>query len=95
MGNSVYWTGGQLKNFSINLRTIYCMCERSLLTIGGEEEVCGVLLRQPSDLIDLLLDLQTLKVVELGLMALKGAVDIILSLGEWLSLALWKEKGGK
>lgn len=64
------------------------------LTIGGEEEVCGVLLRQPSDLIDLLLDLQTLKVVKLWLMALKGAVDIVLSLGEWLSLALWKEKEG-
>lgn len=54
--------------------------------------MCGVLLRQPSDLIDLLLDLQTLKVVELGLMALKGAVDIVLSLGEWLSLALWDRK---
>lgn len=62
------------------------------LTIGGEEEVCSVLLRQPSDLIDLLLDLQTLKVVELGLMALEGAVDIVLSLGEGLRLALWKEK---
>lgn len=61
-------------------------------TIGGEEEVCSVLLRQPSDLIDLLLDLEALKVVELRLMALKGAVDIVLSLGEWLSLALWKRK---
>lgn len=50
--------------------------------------MCGVLLRQPSDLIDLLLDLQTLKVVEFGLMALKGAVDIVLSLGERLGLAL-------
>lgn len=69
------------------------MCVKSL-TIGGQEEVCGVLLRQPSDLIDLLLNLQTLKVVKLGLMALKGAVDIVLSLGEWLSLALWKDKGG-
>lgn len=69
-----------------------CVCVWSL-TIGGEEEVCGVLLRQPPDLIDLLLDLQTLKVVKLGFMALKSAVDIILSLGEWLSLALWKEKG--
>lgn len=66
----------------------------SLLTIGGEEEVCGVLLRQPSDLIDLLLDLQTLKVVELGLMALKCAVDIVLSLGEWLGLALWRGREG-
>lgn len=68
-----------------------CMRGRPL-TIGGEEEVCSVLLRQPSDLIDLLLDLQTLKVVKFGFMALKGAVDIVLSLGEWLSLALWKEK---
>lgn len=65
------------------------------LTIGGEKKVCGILLRQPSDLIDLLLDLQTLKVVKLRLMALEGAVDVILSLGEWLSLALWKENGGK
>lgn len=67
------------------------MCVGSL-TVGGEEEVCGVLLRQPSDLIDFLLDLQTLKVVELGLMALEGAVDIVLSLGEWLTLALWGKK---
>lgn len=65
------------------------------LTISGEEELCCVLLRQPSDLIDLLLDFQTLKVVKLRLMALEGAVDIVLSLGEWLSLALWKENGGK
>lgn len=62
------------------------------LTIGGKQEVCSVLLRQPSNLIDLLLNLQTLKIVEFGLMALKGAVDIVLSLGEGLSLALWKEK---
>lgn len=55
--------------------------------------MCGVLLRQPSDLIDLLLDLQTLKVVELGLMALKCAVDIVLSLGERLGFALWEGKG--
>lgn len=61
---------------------------QSALTIGGQEELCSVLLRQPSDLIDLLLNLQTLKVVEFGLMALKGAVDIVLSLGEGFSLAL-------
>lgn len=70
-----------------------CVCVGSL-TIGGEEEVGGVLLRQPSDLIDLLLDLQTLKVVEFGFMALKCAIHIVLSLGEWLSLALWKQKEG-
>lgn len=68
------------------------MCVGGALTIGGEEEVCRVLLGQPSDLIDLLLNLQTLKVVELGLMALKSAVDIVLSLGEWFDLALWTEK---
>lgn len=70
-----------------------CVCVDSrALTIGGEEEVCGVLLRQPSDLIDLLLNLQTLKVVKLGLVALECAVDIVLSLSEWLSLALWEGK---
>lgn len=63
----------------------------SALTIGGEEKVSSVLLRQPSDLIDLLLNLQTFKVVEFGLMALKGAVHIVLSLGKWLRLALWKK----
>lgn len=68
---------------------IVCVCVS--LTIGGEEEVRSVLLRQPSDLIDLLLNLQTLKVVELGFMALKGAVHVVLSLGKWLSLALWTQ----
>lgn len=72
-----------------------CLCpcvDLRALTIGGKEEVCSVLLWQPSDLIDLLLDLQTLKVVKLRLVALKCAVDIVLSLGEWLSLALGREK---
>lgn len=50
--------------------------------------MCSILLRQPSDLIDLLLNLQTLKVIKLRLMALECAVDIVLSLGEWLSLSL-------
>lgn len=63
------------------------MCVRAL-TIGREEEMCGILLRQPSNLIDLLLNLQTLKVVKLRLVALECAVDIVLSLGEWLSFAL-------
>lgn len=66
-----------------------CLCvDLRALTVGGKEEVRGVLLWQPSDLIDLLLNLQTLKVVKLRLVALKCAVDIVLSLGEWLSLAL-------
>lgn len=68
-----------------------CTSERAL-TIGGEEEVRGILLRQPSDLIDLLLNLQTLKVVKLRLVALECAVDIVLSLGEGLRFALEKEE---
>lgn len=69
------------------VRVQACLYAR-VLTIGGEEEVCGILLRQPSDLIDLLLNLQTLKVVKLRLVALECAVDIVLSLGKWLSFAL-------
>lgn len=62
------------------------------LTIGGEEEVCRILLRQPSNFIDLLLDLQTLKVVKFWLMALESAVDVVLSLGEQLGFALQTRK---
>ena len=54
----------------------------------------GVLLRQPSDLVDLLLDLQTLQVVKLRLVALERAVDIVLSLGVWLCLTLERKRGG-
>lgn len=74
--------------------TLLCGIQEYLgcLTICGEEEVCSILLRQPSDLIDLLLNLQTLKVIKLRLMALECAVDIVLSLGEWLSLSLRKER---
>lgn len=50
------------------------------LTIGGQQRVCGVLLREPFDLVDLLLDLQALQVVELGLVALEGAVHVVLAL---------------
>lgn len=42
--------------------------------------MCGVLLREPFDLVDLLLDLQALQVVELGLVALEGAVHVVLTL---------------
>lgn len=66
--------------------------ESCTLTVGGEEKVGSVLLRQPSNLIDLLLNLQTLKVVKFRLMALKGAVHVVLSLGKWLILALWTKK---
>lgn len=39
-----------------------------------------ILLREPFDLVDLLLYLQTLEIVELGLVALEGAIDIVLTL---------------
>jgi len=47
-------------------------------TIGGEQEMSGILLRQPSDLVDLLLYLQALQVVKVRLVALERAVDIVL-----------------
>lgn len=47
-----------------------------------------VLLRKPSYLVDLLLNLQTLQVVKLWLVALEGAVDIILSSPVGLALTL-------
>lgn len=50
----------------------------ALLTICGQEELCSVLLRQPPDLVDLLLDLKALQVVKLRLVALEGAVNIVL-----------------
>lgn len=48
------------------------------LTIGGEEEVCCILLWQPSDFVDFLFDLQTLQVVKVWLVTLERAVDIVL-----------------
>ena len=60
----------------------------ALLTIGREEEVGGVLLRKPSDLVDLLLDLKALQVVKLWLVALEGAVHVVLPPSLGLALAL-------
>ena len=40
----------------------------------------GILLRKPLDLVDFFLYLQTLEIVKLRLMALEGAVDVILAL---------------
>lgn len=62
------------------------------LTVRGQQELCGVFLWQPADLVDLLLDLQTLQVVELGLVALKSAVNIVLPSSVWLVLTLKKTK---
>lgn len=65
----------------------------TVLTVGGEQEVGGVLLRKPFDLVDLLLDLQALQVVKLWLVALECAVNIVLPSPLGLALALrgeWK-----
>lgn len=48
-----------------------------------------ILLREPFDLVDLLLYLQTLEIVELGLVALEGAIDIVLTLAMRRIFALW------
>lgn len=58
------------------------------LTVGGEQEVGGVLLRKPFDLVDLLLDLQALQVVKLRLVALECAVNIVLPSALGLALTL-------
>lgn len=62
------------------------------LAIGGEEEVGSILLRQPADLVDLFLNFQAFQVVKLRLMALKGAVNVVLSPSVWLVLTLKKTK---
>lgn len=63
------------------------------LTVGGQQEVGGILLREPFDLVDLLLNLQTLQVVKLRLVALEGAVNIVLPSTLGLALALDEEEG--
>jgi len=47
------------------------------LVVGREQKVHGVLLLQPPNLIDLLLNLQRLEVVELGLVRLECRIDIV------------------
>lgn len=59
------------------------------LTIGGEQELGSILLRQPSDLVDLFFNLQTLQVVKVWLVALECAVDIILPRVRRLPHLLW------
>ena len=49
------------------------------LVVGGEEVEAGVRLPDPLYLVDLLLDLQGLQVVELGLVRLEGAVDVVVA----------------
>lgn len=66
-----------------------CLLCHWCLTIGGEQEMCSILLWQPSDLVDLFLDLQTLQVVKVGLVALECAVDIVLPRIHRLPHLLW------
>lgn len=65
------------------------------LTVGGQQEVGCVLLREPSDFVDLLLDLQTLQVVKLWFVALECAVNIVLSSTLRLALTLWEKHRSK
>lgn len=63
-----------------------------VLTVGGKQKVCCILLRQPFDLVDLLLDLQTLQVVKLRLVTLECAVNIVLPSTMGLCFTLLKKK---
>lgn len=61
---------------------------RIWLTVGGQQEVGCILLRKPSDFVDLLLNLQTLQVIKLGFVALECAVNVVLSSTLRLALTL-------
>lgn len=54
--------------------------------------MCCILLRQPSNLVDLLLNLEAFQVVKLRLVALEGAVNVVLSTALRLILALNNDK---
>lgn len=59
-----------------------------LLTICRQKKLCCIFLRQPSNLVDLLLDLKTFQVVKLRFVALESAVNVVLSSALWLILTL-------
>jgi hypothetical protein len=52
---------------------------KRVLTIGAEQEMGLVSSSAPSDLVDLLLDLERLEVVKLGLVRLKLGVKLVLA----------------
>lgn len=66
-----------------------CLLCHWYLTIGGEQEMCSILLWQPSDLVDLFFNLQALQVVKVWLMALECAIDIVLPRVHRLPHLLW------
>jgi hypothetical protein len=57
-----------------------------LFTVCGEKEMGGVLALEPSDLVDLLLNLQGLEVVELRLVRLIAPREVII-LNNYLSFS--------
>ncbi len=87
---------GQMKQFqfkTVNIMYHYYYREgQNLLTICRQKELCCVLLRQPSNLVDLLFDLKAFQVIKLRLVALEGAVNIVLSSTLRLILTLNRER---
>ena len=61
----------------------------SVPTIGCEEEEGRAGLLDPADLVDFLFDFQALQVVKLGFVALKCAVDIVVTSEHWRRLYYW------
>lgn len=55
--------------------------------------MCCIFLRQPSDLVDLLLNLKAFQVVKLWFMTLERAVNIVFSSALWQILTLRNRKG--
>jgi hypothetical protein len=53
--------------------------EAGKLTIGRQKEVGGILSFAPTNLVNLLLNLQTLQVVEFGLVGLEFSVKLVLA----------------
>lgn len=53
----------------------------------------SILLRQPTDLVDLLLNFQAFQVIKFSLVALEGAVNIVLPSPLWLVLTLQRQQG--
>lgn len=67
----------------------------TILTIGRQKKLCCIPLRQPSNFVNLLFNLKALQVVKLRLMALEGAVHIILPSRLWPILILNNDRGKK
>lgn len=56
--------------------------------------MCGILLREPFDLVNFFLYLQALEIVELRLVALEGTVDVVLTLAVRRILTLHENHTG-